>query len=811
MDYDALAQQFGGAGEGAGDNLDRLAAGLGGSVSEPAMEPPAPARTPVARAMPSNPAGLPKVWDVDLGGKKWRSTLTSLPDGRTVYTMPLQDGRTGIVQRRRDNGSLMLSPYEPPKGSNGFLRDAKDAVQGQLQGIADVAVNAPARIVDIALNAPARAIDKGLQAAGIDTSSTPSLDQLASDAIGTAPSLDQALANQNEGFRQSTGDSEAGRIGRIGGNITGTIPLGNARAAEGSTLAANAANGLIQGSAGGAAVAAGRGDPGIAGEAGMAGAAGVVVGSILPPVVRGVAALAGAGRPAAQATGVAAVSDAVEAASDDVVRQAKIAAASADLPWDGLDARLQSRIIKEVQQAQAIGAEVPNGALVRKAVYEAQGLTPTRALVTRDWADAWREQNLMTEPEGAPLRQIYERNNAVIRQNIDDLAPRGAQPIEAPAFGAILRDSLSASEREAADGVTQAYKAARATEGANMADVSDLANFISQNRSRLLASGDQGKFVLGYLEDMDKLGENGLAQALKGGKASATDVKVSLEELTDLRAMVNDAWASSQDKNARAVLNGMRQILNRSEWQAGGELFKQARQLRQAKGNAFENNPLIDKLLSKQKGYSADLIEDSQVFDRAIVRASPEQFKAMWLRVDSQARDQTQAQLADYIRSTVFSNQGRNEAGEVVASAAKLDKVLRGIGPQKLRVIFGEQRSKDMLMLARSLGEISNPPKGTVPQGSAPKLSFLSRAIMGVLNFGGRVPMGGEMLAGGADVIRRGGAIKANESAVKDAVDFYAPYTRDAMAQIGQRGMMLAAPAGAGTGLLVDRKAKRSK
>ncbi|HET8730478.1 MAG TPA: hypothetical protein VFM34_05145 [Moraxellaceae bacterium] len=770
-------------------------------------------QAPTSRPMPSSPAGLPDTWDLELGGQKWRSALTKLPDGRTVYTLPLEDGRTGIVQRRKDTGELMLKPYEPPKGSNGLVRDVKDAVQGQLQGITDVVVNAPARLVDIAVNAPARLIDKGLKAAGVDTSGTPSLDQMAADKLGLAPSLDQALANQNEGFRQSTGDSQAGRIGRIGGNITATIPMGNLRATEGTGAMANLANGLLQGGAGGAAVAAGRGDQDIATETGAGAVAGGVLNTILPPVVRVAASAINAARPAAGASGqvIPAAGDAIEAASDDVIKQAKIAAANADLQWDSLDSRLQARIIKEVQQAAAIGADVPKGAVVRKAVYESQGLTPTRALVTRDWADAWREQNLLTEPEGAPLRQIYERNNSVVRQNIDDLIPRGLQPVETPAYGTVLRDSLTANEREAAKGVSAAYTAAREAEGAKLADVTDLANFISQNKSRLLASGDQGKFVIGYLEDMDKLGENGLGQALKSGKASATDVKVRLDELTDLRAMVNDAWSSAQDKNAKAVLNQMRQMLNKAEWQAGGELFKQARQLRQAKGNAFENNPLIDRLLSKQKGYNADLIEDSQVFDRAIVKSSPEQFKALWMRVDSQARNQTQAQLADHIKSTVFSNQGRNEAGEVVASAAKLDKVLRDIGPQKLRLVFGEQRAKDLQMLAKSLGEISNPPKGTVPQGSAPKLSFLSRAIMGALSFGGKVPMGGEMLAGGAEVIRRGGAVKANQAAVKDALDFYAPYTREAMGQIGQRGALFAAPAGAAGGLLVDRVPKRPK
>ena len=801
MDYDSLAQQFGGAGEPGGDDLDRLAADLGGAV-----EQPKPAQRPSSIPMPASTKGLPQVWDVDIGGKKWRSTLTNLPDGRTVYTMPLKDGRTGIVQRRRDNGAIILAPYEPPKGSNGLVRDVKDAVQGQLQGIADVAVNAPARLVDIAVNAPARAIDSAFGLEG------PSLDQLVADTIGTAPSLDQALANQNEGFRQSTGDSEAGRIGRIGGNVTGTIPLGNVKAAQGATFAANAANGALQGASGAAAAAAGRGDPNIAGEAAVGGGAGAFVNAVLPPAVRGAAAIVNAATKPAKTAAVVAPAQVIAEASDDVIKQAKIAAASADLPWEGLDVKLQARIIKEVQQATAMGADIPRGALVRKAIYESQGLTPTRALVTRDWTDAWTEQNLLTEPEGAPLRQIYERNNAVIRQNIDDLAPRGVAPVETPGFGADLRVGLSAAEREAAKQVDDAYELAKMVEGGNMANVDDLANFIAQNRSRLAASGDQGKFVLGYLDDMDALGENGLAAALKKGKASATGVEIPLRDLTDLRAIVNNAWRNAGDDNAKAVLNEMRQMLNKSEWQAGGELFKAARQARQAKGNAFENNPLIDKLLSKQKGYNADLIEDSQVFDRAIVKSSPEQFKALWLRVDGQARNQTQAQLADYIKATVFSNQGRNEAGEVVASAAKLDRVLRDLGPQKLRMIFGEQRAKDLQMLAKSLGEISNPPKGTVPQGSAPKLSFLSRAIMGVLGMGGKIPMGGEMLTGGAEVIRRGGEVKANQAAARDAVDILAPYARNAARQIGQKATVLAAPAGGGAGgLLVDRKPKGSK
>lgn len=790
VSFDDLIPQQGGS---AGGLFDDLVPGGG---------QPAPAKAPVARAMPADTTGLPQSWSVDIGGKKLQSRLTSLPDGRTVYALPLKDGRTGIVQRRKDNGELILKPYEAPEGSRGFVRDLGDAALGLAQGAADVVVNAPARLVDIAVNAPARAIDKAFGLEG------PSLDQLASDAIGTAPSLDQALANQNEGFARATGDSQAGRIGRVTGNIAATVPLAAGRVVEGTGMTSNFVNAAAQGGASAGLVAAGNsGDVG--GDAGAGALIGGVAGAALPPVVR--LAVAGAGK------GLGAGAAQASEVGDDLVQQAKQAASRAQLSWDELDDPLRSRILRELQQAKSISESIPEDAIVRKAVYEAQGLKPTRAMVTRDWTDAWREQNLMTEPEGDALRNIYVRNNATIRQALDDLAPRGVVPQEAPTFGSALRGSLSGAERQAAGEVKKAYDAAAAAEGDLPFDTQPLVNYMQDNLSMLNAT-NSGKPVIAYMEKMGIIspknmqpivGENGLPGL--GFKAQP----ITMKEAVGLRSVVNRAWSSAQksgDDVAAAQLNEMRQMLNTAEFQAGGDLYKAARVARQAKGNAFENNPLIDKLLSRQKGYNADLIEDSQVFDRAIAKSSPEQFKATWLRIDEPTRKQTQAQMADFIKGQVFSNQGRNEAGDVVASAAKLDKVLRDIGPQKLRLVFGEQRAKDMQMLAKSLGEISNPPKGTVPQGSAPKLGFLSRALLGTLNLGGNAT-GSALLAGGAESIRRGGQALANREAAANALDIYGPYKREVLQQMGSRaGLFAAPPAGVAGPLLLDgRVSKRPK
>jgi hypothetical protein len=451
----------------------------------------------------------------------------------------------------------------------------------------------------------------------------------------------------------------------------------------------------------------------------------------------------------------------------DALPEVERAAAGMGLKYRDLPAEFQQRIQMEVINAQNIGSDMPVESLVRKALYESQGLKPTKAMITRSQGDALTEQNLLTEPEGLPLQNIYADNNRAVRERIRSLAPEGVQPVEVPEFGAKLRTDIRGQERAAQREVGGMYTAAKEAEGANIADVTDLANFIGQNKSRLAASGDQGKFVLGYMQDMGILDKE-LAGAIKGGKASATGAEMPLTQLTDLRSIVNQAWRDAPDANSKSVLDSMRQILNKAEWQAGGQKFKSAREARAAKATKFEANPLIDQLLSKKKGYNADLIEDSQVFDRAILGSTPEQFAHAWKAVgDEKTRDLTRAQVANWIESQVYGGQAMNQT-DVIASSAKLAQSLKKLGPQKLRAIYGDKAAAELQLLQKSVQEISNPPKGTVPQGSAPKLSFLNRQILGLL---GMTPGVGQFAAAAGKAAELGMQSKAAEKAAKAAIE----------------------------------------
>jgi hypothetical protein len=148
----------------------------------------------------------------------------------------------------------------------------------------------------------------------------------------------------------------------------------------------------------------------------------------------------------------------------------------------------------------------------------------------------------------------------------------------------------------------------------------------------------------------------------------------------------------------------------------------------------WEGNPLLVNLLKDKRGFrGVDAIPDEQVFRSAIINSSNDDFRAVWSRASGQQKDLTRAQLAKYIEERTFSNMGRNERADPVASANKLTQAISGINPQKLQMIFGKEKAAQLASLNKALIEIANPPAGSIPTGSAPAIQQLSRGIFSVL------------------------------------------------------------------------------
>jgi hypothetical protein len=281
---------------------------------------------------------------------------------------------------------------------------------------------------------------------------------------------------------------------------------------------------------------------------------------------------------------------------------------------------------------------------------------------------------------------------------------------------------------------------------------------------------EKTKPVVAYLKQAGIISDKNM-QKLPGGGTGYKALPVNLEDVSKLRAIVNRSWRSavnSGDDAAAVPLNELRGHLDDAMNEAGGRLFKAYNQIRGAKGAAYENNPLIDQLISDRKGYrGTPMIEDSEVFNKAVLNSSPEQFGKVWPRLTPEAQRLTKAQVAKHIEDRVYSNMATNEQGDVVASAAKLNQTLNQIGPEKLRTIYGPDQSRMLRRLNTAVREISTPPRGTVPQGSAPKLQFLYRNTVKLLGLAGKVP-GLNVVA---DVAERRAASQAAQAASERATN----------------------------------------
>jgi hypothetical protein len=649
-------------------------------------------------------------------------------------------------------------------GESSFLDDAKRGIGLGVRSAVEGIVGLPAAVADLAaypLNAASRAmtgdplipsyrntLSQGLTDAGLPTPSTNAERVIDATTRGVA-------------------------------SVPAGLGIGSLLAGSASPVVAGVGN-ILQSAPGVQAVAGG--SAGASGELARQGGAspemqqiaalggGLVGGGIasaLSPTASTSARL-----PAGSAT-TAPEAAALRTLDAEAERTAQAGALRIGLDWNHVDDGLRESLRNMARQSIQTGSDLEPDAIARAAVYQSVGITPTRALITRNFSDALNEQNLLTAPEGDAIRQIYQQNNQAIRQQIQSLRPEGVQPVGNQAFGERFRAPVAAGERQAQQLSNEAYTAAQAAEGGNTADITRLNAFLNDNAGTL----NNRPATAGLLDDFRSMG------LMKNEATSAELVPASptftLQKLASVRAATNEAWQTAKntgDTRAAGRLNELRGILDNIEADAGGELYNAYRTLRTAKGAKFENNPLIDKLLSEKKGYyGTAAIEDSEVFDKAILGSSPEQLTKVWPRLQPKARDLTRAQVADWIEQKAFSGQASNERGDVVASAAKLNQSLTQLGPEKTRLIFGARQAERLDTLRNAVREISNPPRGTVPQGSAPKLEFLTRAILGVMRVAAR-PLGlRDIVEGGAVLLQQGATSRANQAAVNNAVSILAP------------------------------------
>ena len=428
-----------------------------------------------------------------------------------------------------------------------------------------------------------------------------------------------------------------------------------------------------------------------------------------------------------------------------------------------------SELKRMAMDAARKGENIDMAAALRAKEFERLGVPFLRGQITRDPTQFARERNLRgVEGVGVPITQRLSEQNRILAQRLSGYADGAVSPYQA---GQQASDFLRRLDDTMRGRVDQLYGAARAADG-RYANV-DVPAFVKSANDAL----DEG--ARGYA--LPAAARN-LLNDISAGK-----VPLNVNTLTQIDSTLSAMQRGASDDAARGAIGVIRNALNNApiESSAGADAKAAFDVARGAARQRFEKLEQIPALKTVVEGKLAP----EKFVDQFVIGGKVDDVKRLMGALQGDEATQVSKQVADFLRQQAFGN---SPAGDALFTPSRFQQALQRIGPEKLKAIFGDQGSDELMRIAR-VGSYIN----TTPGPAAVNTSNTAAAVMNLLQ---RVPL----LRGAA------GAAKSTVEAVMTPVQRSrmlaqalsqqvptrtAPLTPEAAAQIA-RALSLAGPIG---------------
>jgi hypothetical protein len=385
--------------------------------------------------------------------------------------------------------------------------------------------------------------------------------------------------------------------------------------------------------------------------------------------------------------------------------------------------------VQRVQLAQSLRVPVPL----------------TKGQATRELGQQQFEAETMkTYPQdvGRPLVKAKLDQNERILQNFDSFVDAtGAEKageFNLREVGKIVDSALVNQATKAKKQISDSYKLAReAGETAELVDVTGVKNYLDG----LEAESINAPIITSAKMKLDKLA--------KGGQ-------ISLNDLEEVRKMVNAL--SGDTPSNMAFGKQIKDQIDATTVGKGGDLYQQARKLRENYAREFENVGFVDKLLSKKAGTSDRSVALEDVFDHSIMKGSLDDVRSIGRTLKKagpegeQAWRELQGQTIEQMKAAVTKNIQRDEGGNPIVSPKQFDTFVKNLDADgKLDYLFGKKGAQEIRDLRDTAITVYSPVAGINQSNTASALtqaldrirgSALSKLPMGV---GSLYEVGAEM------------------------------------------------------------------
>lgn len=426
-------------------------------------------------------------------------------------------------------------------------------------------------------------------------------------------------------------------------------------------------------------------------------------------------------------------------AASPLVPEAAMAAQSAKATA-GLGARaVQSALPQAKPQAMgglSIGAaEIP---IEQVRIQQAQELPVPIQLTKGQAGKDFEQQRFERETAkvnevGDPLRQRYAEQNLQLQQNLDSFIDATGTTLPETSFmletGQLVDKAIRSKAAQDKAKIRSAYKEAeKAGELNNPVDLSDLAAYVNENRA-----GRTSAPILNTIADEILVQEVGSGK-IDDGSLQIGDI--TLGQAEKLRQAINK-FAKDNDPNDLRVASELKQIIDQSTENAGGDIYRRARTLRRQYANQYENIGIVRDILGKKRGTDDRKIATENIVNKVIFSGSVDDLKNVRRTLQTQGAEgmaawkEMQAATLRQIRDEATKNMARDQNGNPIVSAAGLNRIVSSLDKNgKLESLYGKKGAEQIKLLNDVAKDILISQPGTVNSSNT------STAIIAALEMG---------------------------------------------------------------------------
>ena len=377
-----------------------------------------------------------------------------------------------------------------------------------------------------------------------------------------------------------------------------------------------------------------------------------------------------------------------------------------------------------------------------------------------------------TMPElGKPLLEAQAKRNDAILQNFDAFVDAtGKEAFGLRATGKVVTDELTRQANEAKTKINNAYTKAREV-GETEAPVpyAPLVSYIN----------DQTPTVRAKLAPILDVVNEQVAKNDPSGTGT-----VSINALEDIYQVINKNF----EPNTPAAVYGreMKDIINTITEGQGGELYQNARKLRQNYAQRFENIGAVDRLLRTKPNSDDRLVAFEDVFQKSIINGSLDDVKNLGYALKKggpqgqQAFKELQGQTLEFLKDKVTQSIDTDTFGNPVVSPAKFKSAVRELDQDgKLDYLLGKKGAQEVRDLMETTILVNAPLKG------AANYSNTSSALIQALDRISASPIGKIPVIGS---ISKYSFEKAQEKALQKRIKESINYSPNKMADELRKG-----------------------